>query len=170
MKRMTDFYEIWPIDIGRLYFIPDDLSYFIEHFVCKSMSESWSPPPVKVVRRRAKPADFSSWAHSAPIVRERVCPMLIAMSGSDIEILPFYKTVGGEMLFAVNVLTTDNSKPIFKPSPMDAVCVHREFGVLAREKRFTGLALADPFVDNLAKITRRESVNVFPGLLADSSI
>lgn len=161
---MIDHYELTVQDIGSIYFIPASLFYFHDHFVCEEMTASWEPPPFKVVRKKAKLADFSSWMLHAPVVRNRVRELLIPFSGQDLEFLPFYITPRGEELFAMNVLTTDATRPIFKKHPMSQVYARESFGVLAREHGFTGLALADPDANNLRKIIRGESVNVFAGI------
>lgn len=161
---MIDIYELAVQDIGGIYFIPHSLFYFHDHFVCEPMANSWNPPPFQVVRKRAKPADFSSWMLRAPVVRERVRNILSPYCRDDLEFLPFYTTKQGEVLFAINVLTTDTTRPMFKKDPMSQVYVRHELGVLAREHGFTGLALADPDANNLSKVLKGQDINVFPGL------
>lgn len=161
---MTKIYELNFHDAGGLYFIPDSLYYFLDQFVCEPMAAAWEPPAFRVVRKRAKPTDFVSWMLRAPVVRERVRDILTAYVGDDLEFLEFYKTARGEKLFAMNVLTTDASRPIFKNSPKSRVYVRHEFGALAGTHKFTGLALADPHANNLRLIVRGQNINVFPGL------
>lgn len=163
--KMIDFYELSTYDIGGVYFIPDDIFYFHSHFICKPMADSWTPPAIQVVRKRAKPADFSSWMLGAPIVRERVCNILLANYRDDLELLPFYVTPSGERLFAVNVLTTERTRPVFKIRPTGGVCVREEFGMLARDNKFTGLALANPDANNLRLVVSGQDINAFPGLV-----
>lgn len=159
-----ELYELNSCDAGGLYFIPDSLYYFQDHFVCEPMAALWEPPPFKAIRKRAKPTDFVSWMLRAPVVRDRVREILRDYVGDDLEFLPFYETMGGEQLFAMNVLTTDASRPIFKNGPASKVYVRHEFGVLAATHKFTGIALADPGANNGRLVVRGESINVFPGL------
>lgn len=159
-----DSYELATHDVGGIYFIPDNLFFFHDHFVCEPMMTSWQAPPFRPVRKRAKPADFSSWMLAAPVVRERVREILDSVCGDDLEFLPFYTTPRGEELFAMNVLTSDCSRPVFKKARLGPVYVRQQFGVLAVEHEFTGLALADPNANNLGKIVRGQDINVFPGL------
>ena len=161
---MIDIYELCTKDVGGTYFIPHSLFYFHDHFCCEAMAASWAPPPVQAVRKRAKPVDFLSWMLRAPVVRERVRDILTDFCGEDLEFLPFYITARGEALFAVNVLTTDTRKPVFKKDKNSQVYARHEFGVLACQHGFTGLALADPHANNLRKIVRGQDINVFPGL------
>lgn len=160
----VDAYELSVRDIGRMYFMPDDLYYFHEHFVCKSMADGWSAPRFTVVRKRTRPADFSSWMLNAPVVRENVRIILEPFLGCCVEFLDFYTTDRGERLYAMNVLTTDQSVPLFKTHRNSVVYARHEFGIIARDNKFTGLALADPNANNLKMIVHRQNINVFPGL------
>jgi hypothetical protein len=161
---MGEIYQLHFKSNGRVYFRVLVPGYYRTHFVCEPMAANWEPPPVEQVRKRLKPADFSLWSSTAPIVRERVCGVLDRLCGADIECLPFCTTIRGEQLFAINVLTTDNTRPLFKTSRSGCVYATQDFAVAARDNAFTGLALADPEAKNTRKLFYGEDINVFPGL------
>jgi hypothetical protein len=162
--RMTRYYEIQSRDIGGLYFRANEAFYFQDHFVCIPMIKSWQVPPISVIRRRQRAADFSSWSLSAPVVTERICDILSDLRVDCVEFLPFYITERDQKLFAINVLTTDPSKLLFKRHPKGLVYVQSKFCGIAVKHQFTGLDLADPDANNLYKIVRGENINACPGL------
>lgn len=161
----NDIYELNLKDTGGIYFMPPDLSYFENHFVCQREIDNWTPPPIREKRGGKRPADFISWMLRAPIVRSRVRSALSSEFPDDLEFLPFYTTRLGEDLFVMNVLNTDRSKSIFKADPYSMIYVRSRFGELAVSHRFTGLALADPSADNVSKILRGQDINMFPGIV-----
>lgn len=164
MTNTIQIYELCVKDIGGLYFIPPDLVYFDNHFICQPELKKWRAPPVQVKRSQKKPSDFISWMLRAPVVRERIRWLLEDAFAGCVEFLPFYTLRSGETLFVMNVLNLDQEKAIFKKDPYSLVYVRNEFGKLAISHSFTGIALADPQADNTALIMRGKDVNVFPGL------
>ncbi len=84
--------------------IPHDLEYFNEHFVGEPLPERWRAPPYQVTGVRKKVPDFMSWMSGTPLVKERVAQAIAALPGSRVQ-TPFFDTIKGEKVFALNVLS-----------------------------------------------------------------
>ena len=149
----------------RLCFIPHDLRYFDDHFVCERMKSNWGVPPAKIIRGNSSICDFVLWMLRAPIITERVLAYLRDYCQNDVEFLPFHD-VKETKLFAVNVLTRDSSRMMFKKDINSVVYVNDNFGNLARNHRFSGIELADPTSNISKSIVQGKSVNIFPGLVS----
>ena len=148
----------------RFAFIPHDLRYFQDHFVCEPMGSDWKAPPVTITGKSYKSADFVVWMQRAPIVSPRAKDTLGRLCSGLVEFLPFHAIKGIEH-FAMNVLSRDRQTPIYKVDPQSVVFVSDEFGKLLRDHELSGAELANPS-DNIGqKIVRGETVNVFPGLV-----
>lgn len=157
-------YELVCMTKGRVFFIPEDLRYFKNHFVCQNMEDNWEIPPVKMVGVSGKAPDFVSWMGCAPVISEKATDLLYPICQDLVEFLPFHQ-IREKKYFAVNVLSRDSRKAVFKKSPLSAVFVRDSFGEILRDNGLTGVALADPS-DNIGKkIVRGEHVNCFPGVL-----
>jgi hypothetical protein len=157
-------YELVIMTNGRISFVPEDLRYFDNHFVCKSMADYWEIPPAKIIGTSGKMPDFVSWMLRAPVISERARDNLANICDGLVEFLPFHN-VKNRKNFAVNVLNLDSGREIFKKFPSSAVFVRKGFGEVVRDNGLTGVELADPNDDIGKKIVRGEHVNCFPGVV-----
>ena len=145
-------YELVVRSRRRFAFIPHDLRYFQDHFVCQPMSTDWEVPPVQVIGKSYKSADFVSWMQRAPVVSPRAKAALANVRSGLIEFLPFHPIKGVEH-FAINVLSLDDRKPIHKTHPQSVIFVNDDFGRILRDNALSGVELADP----TDEISRRSS-------------
>ena len=157
-------YELVPQSTRRFSFIPDDLRYFKDHFVCEQMSDTWKLPPASAHGRSYKAADFVVWMLSAPVVSKRAKDVIGDLCGELLEFLPFH-SIKGAPYFAINVLNQDTGQPIYKTDPHSVVFVDEQFGTLIRDCKLSGVALADPLKEIGRRIVRGESLHDFPGLV-----
>jgi hypothetical protein len=157
-------YELVIRSTRRPSFVPHDLRYFDDHFICQSMANSWEIPPAEILGRSYKPADFVLWMNRAPIVSEKAKIALSSPCGELVEFLPFH-SLYGKKFFAVNVLNMDRNLLIYKKDPKSAVFACERFGTIVRDNLLSGLEMADPTEDIDRKILNGESVNAFPGLV-----
>jgi len=164
MKAMSIMnYELVIRAKKRFNFIPKDLRYFDDHFVCRGMSETWEVPPAVENGKSYPVPDFVLWMLRAPLVSERAKDCLSGLCEADVEFLPFHKAKG-KNIYAMNVLSTDSKRAVFKQTPKSVVLVDERFGAIMRDNRLTGAELADPNDDVDRKVAMGETVNAFPGL------
>ena len=149
---------------GRVSFVPDDLRYFNDHFICERMAYDWEIPPAKMIGKSGKTADFVSWMLRAPVISEKARKCLAETCGELVEFLPFH-SIKNQKYYVMNVLNRDMSRPVFKTDKSSVVYVDEIFGSIIRDNFLTGVHLADPDSDIGRKIVRGESVNCFPGIL-----
>lgn len=157
-------YEIFPESARRFAFIPDDLRYFHNRFVCEPMAHTWEIPPAKPEGKSYKAADFVSWMLCAPVISTRAKHALEGVFAGLVEFLPFH-AIRGDPYFAVNVLNTDPQAPIHKPDPQSVPLVDESVGAIIRDCKLSGVALADPQKDIMRRVVRGESLQDFPGLV-----
>lgn len=98
---------IWRLNVladGFVSLIPQGLTYFQDHFVGHSMSDSWSgPPPYQMKSKSRKLNDFVAWHPSVPVVSEAVRDVLCDLKATGLEWLDFGELLG-RPYFALNVL------------------------------------------------------------------
>jgi hypothetical protein len=157
-------YELVIVSNKRISFSPIDLTYFRYNFICESLRNKWTIPPVTVLGKSYKAADFVLWMQRAPVISEKAKDALSDICGDLVEFLPFH-AIKGKSYFVLNVLNMKDSEVIFKKSPNSVIFVTEEFGDILIDKSLTGAVLADPDDDIDRKMLRGESVNAYPGLL-----
>ena len=128
------------------------------------MASHWEIPPVTIIGKSHKSADFVLWMQTAPIVSTKAKEALESLYSDLLEFLPFH-SVRGVPHFAMNVLCCDSRKPIHKADLHSAIFVNDEFGGVLKDRQLSGVELADPSENIGRKIVRGECVNVFPGLI-----
>ena len=99
--------EPWQLNArtsGGLSLIPQDLRYFNEHFIGRSMISTWIwPPEFLILKKSGRRNDFLVWHTSAPVVSEKALFVLSSASAGDFETLPFSE-IRGMKYYAINVL------------------------------------------------------------------
>lgn len=188
--------EVWQLRAGgkaAVSIVSCDLAYFRDHFVGRSMAESWVPPRFELTHKSGRPKDFISWELTVPVVSARAKQCLAELCAGSVEFLPLGQIKGADY-FAINVLAVldvlDEQRsdadyfsgkmvalrkaefrvlppgipPIFKVPQWSSVYVRRPFAETVVANKLTGAIFADPHLDNFRQIVKGDSINVFPGV------
>jgi hypothetical protein len=162
-------------------FIPSDLRFFHENFICEPIGDSWQRPPYYQDNKRLPLADIMSWMLHVPILSEKAARMF-SHSHASVELLPFDE-IDNEPYFALNCLTCidiidfDRSCDILEfgpiyfrsiprnvPSifqckdsdgtPAGQIFVSFEFAQMIRKSGLTGAEYIDPATEIVKEIAR----------------
>lgn len=92
---------------GNLGIMPHDLSYFIDHFIGRSVPGEWKPPPIETLGKTKRLRDFVSWMVQVPLVSQRVVDVFSPALSHDVEFLRFHE-LRRRPYYAMNVLRLED--------------------------------------------------------------